>query len=71
MIRNVQRLIPERVQNWWREYRQAAKELRRQRTGGVDEVEVVGHGVAEAEQRSRQEGASEFRSDVVIGVCRC
>ncbi|KAL2167091.1 hypothetical protein VTG60DRAFT_1711 [Thermothelomyces hinnuleus] len=58
VIRGVQKVIPERVQNWWREYRQAARELKRQRTGGVDEVEVIGHGVAEAEQRTRQEGAS-------------
>ncbi|KAL2157106.1 hypothetical protein VTH06DRAFT_7021 [Thermothelomyces fergusii] len=59
VIRGVQRLIPEGVQNWWREYRQTARELERQRTGGgVDEMEVVGHGVAEAEQRSKQEGAS-------------
>jgi len=58
VIRNVQKVIPERVQNWWREYREAAREAKRERTGELGELDVIGHGVAEAEQRSRQEGAS-------------
>ncbi|KAL2196527.1 hypothetical protein P885DRAFT_37843 [Corynascus similis CBS 632.67] len=58
VVRNVQKVIPEGIQTWWREYRQAAREMRRERTGDVGEPEVIGHGVAEAEQRSRQEGAS-------------
>jgi hypothetical protein len=61
VVRNAQKVIPERVQTWWREYRQAAKEAKRERTGEVDEeLDVIGHGVAEAEQRSKQEGASKF-----------
>lgn len=59
VVHNVQKVIPERVQAWWREYRQAAKEAKRERTGEVgDELDVIGHGVAEAEQRTKQEGAS-------------
>jgi len=58
VVRNAQKVIPERVQAWWREYRQAAKEAKRERTGEVGELDVIGHGVAEAEQRTKQEGAS-------------
>ncbi|KAH6844991.1 hypothetical protein B0I37DRAFT_378872 [Chaetomium sp. MPI-CAGE-AT-0009] len=58
VVHNAQKVIPERVQAWWREYRQAAKEAKRERTGEVDELDVIGHGVAEAEQRTKQEGAS-------------
>ena len=68
VVRNVQKVIPEGIQTWWREYRQAAREMRRERTGDVGEPEVIGHGVAEAEQRSRQEGASEFRTRVAFTV---
>lgn len=58
VVSNVQRFIPEGVQTWWRNYRQALEEGRRERTGEVAEVEVVGHGVEEAEERTKQEGAS-------------
>ena len=58
VVRNAQKVIPERVQTWWREYRHAAKEAKRERTGELGELDVIGHGVAEAEQRSKQEGAS-------------
>jgi hypothetical protein len=59
VISNVKKVIPERVQTWWHEYRQAAKEVTRQRTGETEELEIIGHGVAEAEQRRKQDGASE------------
>ncbi|KAK4122501.1 hypothetical protein N657DRAFT_635239 [Parathielavia appendiculata] len=58
VVSNVQKVIPEQIQTWWREYRQAAKEAKRQRTGETEELEVIGHGVAEAEHRSKQDGAS-------------
>ncbi|KAK4038268.1 N-terminal acetyltransferase 2 [Parachaetomium inaequale] len=58
VVRNVQKVIPEGVQTWWHEYRQAAKEAKRERTGEMGELDIIGHGVAEAEQRNKQEGAS-------------
>lgn len=58
VIRNVQKIVPDRLQAWWVEYRQALKDAKRERVGEVDE-EVVGHGVAEAELRNN-EGASKF-----------
>lgn len=61
VVSNVQKVIPERVQTWWSEYREAAKKATRERTGEIDEIDIVGHGVAEAEVRSKQEGASEWQ----------
>ena len=61
VVRNVQKVIPDGVQTWWHEYRQAAKEAKRERTGEMGELDIIGHGVAEAEQRNKQEGASECR----------
>jgi len=58
VVSNAQKVIPQGVQDWWHEYRRAAKEAKRERTGEVGEVDVIGHGVAEAEQRNKQEGAS-------------
>ncbi|SPQ22223.1 b5ad534c-532b-4aba-a319-0cdec13c05c9 [Thermothielavioides terrestris] len=58
VVSNVQKVIPERVQAWWREYRQALEEARRERAGETAELAVIYHGVEEAEQRSKQEGAS-------------
>ncbi|KAH6631133.1 hypothetical protein B0J18DRAFT_121241 [Chaetomium sp. MPI-SDFR-AT-0129] len=55
VIRNVQKIVPDRLQAWWVEYRQALKDAKRERVGEVDEV--IGHGVAEAELRNN-EGAS-------------
>lgn len=65
---NVQKIIPERVQTAWRDYRQALKEARQQRTGHTGEVEIIGHGVAEAEARSKQEGASELLAPRIMYV---
>ncbi|KAL2018005.1 hypothetical protein VTK56DRAFT_1385 [Thermocarpiscus australiensis] len=58
VVSNVQKIIPERVQTFWRDYRQALREARRERTGETGELEIIGHGVEEAEKRSKQEGAS-------------
>ncbi len=52
---NAQKVIPESVQIRWREYRQALNEKKQ----GTGEVEMVGHGVAAAEERN-QEGASKY-----------
>ncbi|KAK4225034.1 hypothetical protein QBC38DRAFT_281329 [Podospora fimiseda] len=51
VVSNLQKIIPDSVQTAWRDWRQA----RREATGQED---VVGHGVAEAEERNKQEGAS-------------
>ena len=66
MVSNAQKVIPDRVQNWWREYRAAAKQATRERMGELAQADVHGHGVAEAEQRSKQEGASECQEDVLF-----
>ncbi|GAB1313874.1 DUF1279 super [Madurella fahalii] len=58
VVSNAQKFIPERVQERWREYRQSLREARRERTGETEELEIIGHGVAEAEERSKQDGAS-------------
>ncbi|KXX82866.1 N-terminal acetyltransferase 2 [Madurella mycetomatis] len=58
VVSNAQKFIPERVQERWREYRQSLREARRERTGETGELEIIGHGVAEAEERSKQDGAS-------------
>ncbi len=63
---NAQKVIPDRVQNWWREYRAAAKQATRERMGELAQADVYGHGVEEAEQRSKQEGASECQKDVLF-----
>lgn len=54
---HAQRVIPEGVQNWWHDFRQ-----RFQTSKQEGELEIVGHGVEEASQRSKQEGASEYLS---------
>jgi N-terminal acetyltransferase 2 len=68
-VSNVQKVIPERAQNWWLEYRQAAKKVTQERTGEAGEVDIVGHGVAEAEVRSKQEGASECQPIFTFSQC--
>jgi hypothetical protein len=69
VVSNVQKVIPERAQNWWLEYRQAAKKATQERTGEMDELDIVGHGVAEAEVRSKQEGASEYQPSYTFPQC--
>ncbi|KAK4241641.1 hypothetical protein C8A03DRAFT_40995 [Achaetomium macrosporum] len=58
VVSNIKKAIPEGVQTWWRDYRQAVGEAKRERMGETGEPDVIYHGVEEAEQRSRQEGAS-------------
>jgi hypothetical protein len=58
VVSYAQKVIPDRVQNWWREYRQAAKEAKLERTGETGELDILGHGVEEADQRTKTEGAS-------------
>lgn len=59
MVSNAKKVIPERVQNRWNEYRKSLKEAKQELTGKAD-AEVVGHGVAEAEEANKGEGASKF-----------
>ncbi len=65
MVSYAKRVIPEGAQTWWREYRQAAKDVKRERTGEEDEAEVLVHGVEEADQRTKQEGASEYTRQIM------
>jgi hypothetical protein len=62
VVSNVQKVIPERVQDWWMEYRRALKEAKMERTGQDGEPAMMYHGVEEAEQRSKQEGASKYHN---------
>ncbi|KAK3309134.1 uncharacterized protein B0T15DRAFT_526286 [Chaetomium strumarium] len=58
VVSNVKKIIPDSVETWWREYRQALGEAKRERMGETGETDVIYHGVEEAEKRSSQEGAS-------------
>ncbi|KAK4164839.1 hypothetical protein QBC43DRAFT_316934 [Cladorrhinum sp. PSN259] len=51
VVSNIQKVIPDSVQTTWREWRGA-----RRKAAGQEEV--IGHGVAEAEERNKSEGAS-------------
>ncbi|KAK0745399.1 hypothetical protein B0T21DRAFT_281951 [Apiosordaria backusii] len=57
VVSNAKKVIPERVQNRWNEYRKSLKEAKQGLTGQT-EAELVGHGVAEAEEANKGEGAS-------------
>jgi hypothetical protein len=63
VVSNVKKIIPDSVETWWREYRQALREAKWERMGEHGETDVIYHGVEEAEQRSSQEGASEYQKD--------
>jgi hypothetical protein len=65
-VDNVKRLIPESLQNLWREYREAARQKSQEKIGETGEVVVIGHGVAEAEERSKQDGASEYHPATTV-----
>ncbi|KAK3898530.1 hypothetical protein C8A05DRAFT_47179 [Staphylotrichum tortipilum] len=58
VVSYAKKVIPEGAQTWWREYRQAAKDVKRERTGEEVEAQILVHGVEEADQRTKQEGAS-------------
>lgn len=68
MVSYAKKVIPEGAQTWWHEYRQAAKDVKRERTGEEGETEVLVHGVEEADQRTKQEGASEYQADYCLGL---
>ncbi|KAK4201608.1 hypothetical protein QBC40DRAFT_52441 [Triangularia verruculosa] len=57
VVSNAKKVIPENVQNRWNEYRKSLKETKQEFTG-KSEAEIVGHGVAEAEEANKGEGAS-------------
>ncbi|KAK4191205.1 hypothetical protein QBC35DRAFT_24390 [Podospora australis] len=56
VVDNAKKVIPQRVQDFWHEYRNSYKKAKEERTG-QPEAEVIGHGVAEAEAANKQ-GAS-------------
>ncbi len=56
--------IPNRVKDFWQEYRKSLKETEKQQTGDnhiSEEAEAVGWGVKEAEERNKTE-ASKYRT---------
>lgn len=61
VVSNVQRFIPESVKTMWHEYRHGGKQAEPEAVGDTtipEGVEVAGWGVREADERSKQEGAS-------------
>lgn len=63
MVSNVQKVIPQSVQDKWHEFRHGAKEASPEEGApAVEGAERVGWGVKEADARTAQEGASEFVS---------
>lgn len=73
VVRNVQKIIPEKVKTFWHNYREtlktnAAKQSDATAAGGEGEAapahdvegEAAGWGVKEAEERKKKEGASKF-----------
>ncbi|KAL2131828.1 hypothetical protein VTI74DRAFT_4572 [Chaetomium olivicolor] len=58
VVSYAQMMIPEGIQTWWHEYRHTIKSAKREQTGETGDFELIGHGVEEATQRSKQEGAS-------------
>jgi N-terminal acetyltransferase 2 len=59
-VSNVQKVIPQNVQDKWHEFRQGKKEASQEESAVPEGKEVVGWGVKEADARTAQEGASEF-----------
>jgi hypothetical protein len=55
VVSSLLKLVPESVQQWWAERRGTS---RGEGLDGPGELEVYGHGVAQAEERRKQEGAS-------------
>ncbi|KAK3685480.1 hypothetical protein B0T22DRAFT_219306 [Podospora appendiculata] len=61
VVRNVQKVIPERAKEFWYDYRAALKTNEREEFGNnniSEGVEMAGWGVREAEEKRKQEGAS-------------
>lgn len=60
VVSNVQKIIPESVKSFWRNYRAALKEAEREQLGNdeiSEAVEAAGWGVKEAEERNRTEAS--------------
>lgn len=60
MVSKAQKIIPERVKTFWRDYRQALKDAEREATGSNEissDVEMVGWGVKEADERNKTEAS--------------
>lgn len=62
MVSHVVKLIPDSVRNRWNEYRAALKEARQ--SGNSEQVEIVGWGVEEAEERNKSDASTTFLSDL-------
>lgn len=56
VVDNAKKVIPQRIQDFFHEYRNSYKKAKEERTGQAEEM-VMGHGVAEAEAANKQ-GAS-------------
>ena len=64
VLSNVKKAIPTSVQEWWHEYRSALKKAELETLGDNEvtkDMEMVGWGVKEAEERNQTE-ASELTS---------
>ena len=55
-----EKAVPQSVKDFWRKYRQAAKDKEKEHLGNNDishDVEMVGWGVKEAEERNKEEAS--------------
>ncbi|KAI0446234.1 hypothetical protein F4803DRAFT_505046 [Xylaria telfairii] len=57
VVSHVVKVIPDSVRNRWNEYRAALKEARQGQPGNGEQVEIVGWGVEEAEERNKSEAS--------------
>ncbi|KAI8949077.1 hypothetical protein F4801DRAFT_423056 [Xylaria longipes] len=57
VVSHAAKVIPDSVRNRWNEYRTALKEGGQGQSDGGEQVQVVGWGVAEAEQRNKTEAS--------------
>ena len=60
MVSNVAKVIPTRVKEFWNEYRNALKEAEHKEVGDnhiSEDVEMVGWGVKEAEEKNKSEAS--------------
>lgn len=62
VVSHVQKVIPQGAKDWWHEYRKAQKGAEKEATSNddtINELELAGWGVKEAEERNQAE-ASKF-----------
>jgi N-terminal acetyltransferase 2 len=60
VVSNVQKIIPQSMKDWWREYRVALKKAETKQLGSdeiSETVEMAGWGVKEAEERNKVEAS--------------